>query len=567
MRAHADDRAKADRDEVRGAGPLVAFLVTGWIVVLALYLRHEIVLSSDSVNNHVHVWYIARDLWHHGRLPWRMPELAHGNAYAYPYGFINWTTASLLWPLFGNWAVTAWTALGAVGCLAATFTAFAELRRGWWAAAVLANPAILEGLLFGQQSFLWGAMLLLFGVAAWRRGHYGWAALLVGLGQADHAAIVLPIGVLLVAGYSIVAPERRALLRWYALSCVIALPAVWLVFASPTTAETSVGAEISNFFITLGPRVLIVGLPVICVLLQRTGVRALAPVGIGLALIAHLGFEIPLNVGQQWQALVHNGTDTSTLDTYLRSPHFVAGKTYRVLRGGDAKLGMYRVLRAGGWLDSEMFPESMAIRNFHGTGDYAKLLCDRRVDQVIHDDTYDTMRRTNEEAMIAALEGGPVDGVRLRTIASGPGWHVDAVNRSRSAISTGTQAEVGPAPSPTRRSSSLLRRGRVFPPLTIDLTHRFARSNLAGTVREGCVPQSREGTGSDNWNGQVLQCRKGLRLHLARRRRQGRFRPLLQHSRQRVPHARGRPEGRVRRRTRTQGRRSAERSPGLMRVR
>ena len=40
------------------------------------------------------------------------------------------------------------------------------------------------------------------------------------------------------------------------------------------------------------------------------------------------------------------------------------GATYRVLRGGDGKLGMYHVLRAGGRLDSEMFPESMAIRNF-----------------------------------------------------------------------------------------------------------------------------------------------------------------------------------------------------------
>ena len=70
--------------------------------MLALYLRHSIVLSSDSVNNHVHVWYIARDLWHHGRLPWRMPVLAHGEAYAYPYGFVNWTTAAIFWPLFGN---------------------------------------------------------------------------------------------------------------------------------------------------------------------------------------------------------------------------------------------------------------------------------------------------------------------------------------------------------------------------------------------------------------------------------------------------------------------------------
>jgi hypothetical protein len=411
------------------ARPVLVLLGAGWLVVLGLYVAHSIVLSSDSLNNHVHVWYVARDLWHHARLPWRMPVLAHGEAYAYPYGFVNWTTAAVLWPLFGDWIVTLWTALGAVGCIVATFVAFPELRHGWWATAVLANSAILEGLLFGQQSFLWGAMLLLFGVAAWRRGHRGWAAVLVGLGQANHAAIVLPIGVLLVAYWLIFEADRGALLRWYALSCAIALPAVWLVFASPTTAETSTGSEISNFFITLGPRVIIVGLPVLCVLLQRTGVRALAPLGIGLALIAHLGFEIPLNVGQQWSALVHHGADTTALDSYLRSPHFVRGATYRVLRGGDGKLGLYRVLRAGGRLDSEMFPESMAIRSFDDPAEYAATLCDRRVDQILFFDTYVTARHTNEPAMIAALTRARVGGVRLTTIASGAGWSAESVDR------------------------------------------------------------------------------------------------------------------------------------------
>jgi hypothetical protein len=430
VRAHADDRVDSGTDEIPGGPIVVALLVAAWIVVLGLYLRHPIVLSSDSINNHVHVWYIAHDLWHHARLPWRMPVLAHGDAYAYPYGFINWTTAALFWPLFGNWVVTLWTVLGAVGCMVATFVAFPELRRGWWAAAVFANPAILEGLLFGQQSFLWGAMLLLFGVAAWRRGHHAWAAILIGLGQANHAAIVLPIGLLLVLYLLAVTDDRREVLRWYAVSCVIALPAAGLVLASPTTAQSTISSELSNFFITLGPRVIIVGLPVACVLFQRTGMRALAPLGVALALVGSLAFEIPLNVGQQWQALVHNGTDTATLDAYLRSPAFTPGATYRVLRGGDGKLGLYDVLRAGGRLDSELFPEGMAIRDFRDTYDYAALLCDRHIDQIIHYDTYDHARRTNELAMIKALELHTSGGVVLRRIASGSGWQVDAVDRS-----------------------------------------------------------------------------------------------------------------------------------------
>jgi hypothetical protein len=431
VRVHAGEGADPDTRELPGASVVVALLAAGWVVVLVLYLRHAIVLSSDNINNHVHVWYIAHDVWHHARLPWRMPVLAHGDAYAYPYGFVNWTTAALVWPLLGNWAVTLWTAIGVVGCMVATFVAFPELRRGWWAAAVLANPAILEALLFGQQSFAWGSMLLLFGIAAYRRGHYAWAAILVGIAQANHAAIVFPMALLLVLGYLPFAPDRGRLVRWYALSCVIALPAVWLVFASPTTAQSTTGQELGNFFITLGPRIYMVGLPIICVLLQRTGIRALAPVGLALALAGSIAFEIPLNVGQQWSALAHNGADTASLDAYLRSPAFQPGATYRVLRGGDGKLGMYHVLRAGGRLDSELFPESMAIHSFHDVDAYAAFLCARSIDGIIHYDTYDEARHTNEIGMIEALEQTPAGGVQLHPIATGSGWQVAAVDRSR----------------------------------------------------------------------------------------------------------------------------------------
>ena len=34
-------------------------MVAIWAVVVVLYLGHRIVLSSDSMNNYVHVWWIA----------------------------------------------------------------------------------------------------------------------------------------------------------------------------------------------------------------------------------------------------------------------------------------------------------------------------------------------------------------------------------------------------------------------------------------------------------------------------------------------------------------------------
>ncbi len=428
-----DARLEAS-DRVPGGKFALVAAVAIWVAVTTVYLGHRIVQSSDSMNNYVHVWWIARDLWHHGRLPWRMPVLGHGGAYAFPYGFANWIVAALLWPLFGNWAVTLCTALGAIGCAGATFVAFPELRRGWWAAAVLANPALIEAPLFGQQAFIWGSALMLFGIACWRRERPLAAALLVGLAQATHPAIVLPIGVLLVVASLPYVPNRRRLLRWYALSLAIALPAVVLVFASPGYADSTTRDRLVNFIGTLAPRLLVIALPVALVWLRRTGIRAFAPLALIAALAINVGFQEPLNVSFQWEALTRVA-GTQTLDTYLDSPRFVPGATYRVLRGaGDAKLGLYRVLQAGGRLDSEMFPESMAMRNFDSTAEYEQLICARHVDYVIAYRSYTRSRRKNELAVLARLAAAPTNSsalVSLRPIERRPDHIVYRVTRER----------------------------------------------------------------------------------------------------------------------------------------
>ena len=428
MESRVDARERRT-DAVPGGNIALALTAAFWVIVLAWYLDHRIFLSSDSMNNYVHVWGIARDFWHHGHLPWRMPMLGHGDAYAYPYGFANWTTAAIVWPVLGNWGVTLWTALGAVGCIAATFLAFPELRRGWWAAAVLANPAIIESLLFGQQAFAWGSALLLFGVAAWRRQRPLLAALLVGVGQATHAAIVLPIGALLVAACLPFVRDRRALLRWYALSLLITLPAVVLVFVSPGYADATTRDRLVNFIGTLGPRCLLVAMPVIFALARKTGIRAFAPLALVVALGVNVAFEDTLNVAWQWRGFTRVA-NTASLDAFLQSPEFVPGATYRVLRSGaDAKLGLYHVLRAGGRLDSELFPESMAIRDFSTPADYEHLLCDRHVDFVIAYDRYTLSRHTNEIAVLRRLDAASDPRVTLRTIVHGKDYRVYSVDR------------------------------------------------------------------------------------------------------------------------------------------
>jgi hypothetical protein len=414
------------RKDAPGGTIALVIVAAVWVVVVGTYLTHSVVLSSDSVNNHVHVWYIAHDLWHHGRLPWKMPVLGHGEAYAYPYGFTNWTTAAFLWPLFGDWAVTLWTVVGVVGCIVATFVAFPELRHGYWAAAVLANSAILQALLFGQQSFAWAAALVLFGVACWRRGHRAWAAVLVGVGQYTHPAVAAPMALVMVILYLLFTHDRWAVVRWYALSCLITLPAVIIVFASPTFSDTSSGSRMLNFWITLGPRVLIVVLPMFYAVLFHAGKRALGPLALGLSIVASVALYFPMNVAHQVHALFRWSADTSEIDAYTHSPQFEKGAMYRVLRDGDGKLAMYHVVRAGGRLDAELFPESMAMKSFKSLADYEQLLCDRHVDRVIHFTSYDNQRHTNEHALLDEL----VAQGRAKILASGPDWQVYAIDRS-----------------------------------------------------------------------------------------------------------------------------------------
>ena len=148
-----------------------------------------------------------------------------------------------------------------------------------------------------------------------------------------------------------------------------------------------------------------------------------------VALGANVALQEPLNVAFQWHSLSRN-SNTASLDTFLRSPEFVPGATYRVLRGaGDGKLGLYRVLLAGGRLDSEMFPESMAVRNFENARDYEQLLCKRHVDYVIAYSSYTASRRTDELALLQHLADRP-SRVHARPINQGRGHVVYELNRA-----------------------------------------------------------------------------------------------------------------------------------------
>jgi len=121
--------------------------------------------------------------------------------------------------------------------------------------------------------------------------------------------------------------------------------------------------------------------------------------------------------------------------SFLASPDFVPGKTYRVLRASDAKLGMYQLIRHGGRLDSEFFPESMAVQSFASVRAYSNLLAARRVDDVVAWDVYDRQWGTNEHARLDELAGESDTACRhglvvVRRVRHNPRYDLYSVDRS-----------------------------------------------------------------------------------------------------------------------------------------
>ena len=61
---------------------VAAALALAWIGGLALLLRHRLVVSHDTMINYAHVWYVSKRLWGGHGIPFRMPVLGHGQAFA-----------------------------------------------------------------------------------------------------------------------------------------------------------------------------------------------------------------------------------------------------------------------------------------------------------------------------------------------------------------------------------------------------------------------------------------------------------------------------------------------------
>jgi hypothetical protein len=420
---------------------VLLIVAAAWAVILLLILRNAVFVSDDAISNYGHVWYVSDRIWRFHHFPWSMPVIGHGKALAFPYALVPWLSAALVRPMLGDWVVTLWLVVGTIGLIAATFWAFPELRRGWWAAAVLVNPALVVASIIGQLPFLWGASMLMGAVACWRRRRFVLAAVLAGLGQATHPAVVLPMGAVLVAWWWYWEPDRRKLLRYYAASLVPAIPAALLVFASPVFGDSDPVVIATSFFGTLGVRILVLAVPIALVVAQRRQQSPITPRRVTkrfpaavclTLLLSNIVLAGPLEAEYSWGALDRK-PDTQLL-TFIGSSKFDAGATYRILRAHDGKIGMYQLVQHNARLDSEFFPESIDRNSWPDVTKYSQFLRSRRVDYVIIFRTYDREWRTNEHQLLRGLErqgpgGCDVDRVGVHLVSAARAFDVYKIRR------------------------------------------------------------------------------------------------------------------------------------------
>jgi hypothetical protein len=410
----------------------LCIVAVAWVVILALLARHRIVVTHDSLINYAHAWWINSQLWHGHGIPWRMPIIGHGAALTFPYGALPWLVAALLWPLLGEWAVTVVLVLGVLGMIAATFWAFPEARRPWWAVLVLINPILVLAPLSGQLPFLWASALLMLGIGFWRRDRRLWAVLAVGLAQLTHVAVVLPIAAILVLLRLRWEPHRRALLGYYFISVAIAAPAIWPVINSPVFTETSWLTKAWQFAGTVCIRLFLFVPPILAMTLGRRGARWWPIALAGIALVANVALLAPLDAGYSWSSLRRE--PDQAMARFSASSQFRPGLTYRLLRTSDGKVGMYQLIRAGGRLDSEFFPESIWGGMFTSERDYSDFLLEHRVDEVLVFHQLPSHVHTNEPQLLARMaasgRGCSKDTAGIRLVYSDDHWDYYEIDHS-----------------------------------------------------------------------------------------------------------------------------------------
>lgn len=353
-------------------------------------LRQPFYLGNDSAQSYAHVWYIAQSLYGGSGIPFHMPSLEAGRALTFPYALVPWLPTAVVYPLLGDWAVTASMVIGALLIVVGLWRWLPRTRSPLITAILLLNPQFLGGIAQFQLPSFWAIGLACLAAAEFVR-----ARPIPGTALATTALYAHPLvgGAALLATLLVnIEGDRRipwAQPRGLAAAVTLAAPAIWMTSQVPVLADVGIGAVLWPVLMTL-KRISIIGWAWALSRWTPITVRAW-PVVAGLALLASandLRHVPPIGL---WEASQPRFAD-------LLAAHPIdPAATYRVLVTTNHEDGMVELLRAGANLGHEFFDESIQRESFGWAKTYRCFLTSKRVDRVIVSPEYPRLLAWSDE--------------------------------------------------------------------------------------------------------------------------------------------------------------------------
>jgi hypothetical protein len=373
-----------------------AVLVATAVALLAT-LAHPFYLGDDSAQSYAHVWYISQTVFEHHHLTLRMSVLEDGKALLFPYAFIPWVGAAIVYPLLGDWGVTLVFVAGVVAMLFALRWFRPAFANPVLLALFLVNPLLWNGITQFQMPTFWAFALAFLGMGFFERKRPVVATSLLAAAVVAHPMM----GAGAIAVYAAFEWIRTRTAPWRfvrvgAAALVVGSPAVVMLLSTPLVAEARpliVAASTLDNVRRLSVLLLALLLPALGDRLWRYQHTVF---GTGVAATAALMFLVPPS--GLWQE------SSPQFAGYLQQAPVEQRVSYRVMVQNNREDGMVEFLKAKAVLSNEFFTESEHRQKFHSLDSYECMLATRHVGHVVMTKGYLKRYGGSELSRLAELE-------------------------------------------------------------------------------------------------------------------------------------------------------------------
>ncbi|MBX7110465.1 MAG: glycosyltransferase family 2 protein [Dehalococcoidia bacterium] len=372
---------------------LLPFLVLA--AALLVMLSHPYFVADDAAQSYYHVRYLSESLFTRHEWPWHVATLEGGHAVMFPYAAIPWIPLAFLYPLLGDWIVTASMAAGSVFLVYGVQRWQPAVRRPVLLAVCLLNPIFWSIVLEFQLPTVWAFGAAACGAASLRERHPRAALALGVVAIVAHAMMGL---VALVACVALDIVTGRTPLRatpWVVASVLLASPAMYSFARTPLLDEVPAHVVLQSAIDNM-LRLTVLALPALLAARPWLAMRWQTPLlaaGVALTLLV-LSFEPPSGLWERSHPRFAEYLQLHPVDPAL---------VYRVVTTTNHEDGMIEFLRGGATLAGEFFTESEGHRSFRTAQRYACFLDSNRVGRVVLSGEYLHAHHTDEVSLLDRL--------------------------------------------------------------------------------------------------------------------------------------------------------------------